>query len=348
MMKSEGITIKDIAKKLNISTSTVSRALRDLPDVNPSTKVAVHKLAEELSYKPNLVALSLVTKRTKTIGVLIPSFTTYFYSQAISGIQEVAQSNGYHVMVCHSNESYEAEKKNIELLLSSRVDGIIASIARETKDYTHFEKLKEKGIPLVLFNRTCDLNFSKVQVNDYEGGYKATEHLIKLGKRKIAHITGPDNLSLSKNRLRGYLDAMNHYKVKVYENLIVYSDFSIESGMDCAKELLSKSIKPDGVFVVCDTAAYGAMHVFKKNGMRIPADIAVVGFTNEPMSEIFEPSLSTISQPINKIGQTAAKLFIEMLDEGAAFIPETRILNTELIIRESSGYPVNGQSIASM
>ncbi len=335
-MKSEGVTIKDIGQMLGVSTSTVSRALRDLPDVNPETKIAVHKLAKELNYKPNLVALSLVTKKTKTIGVIIPSFTTYFYSQAVSGIQEIAQSKGYHLMVCHTNESYEAEKKNIEMLLSSRVDGIIASLTRETRTFSHFEKLREKGIPLVLFNRTCDLNISKVEVNDYEGGYKATEHLINLGCKSIAHISGPDTLSLSKKRLRGFLDAMNNHKMKIHENLICYSDFSIESGMRCAEELLSKSVTPDGVFVVCDTAAYGAMHIFKKNGLTIPKDIAVVGFTNEPMSEIFEPSLTTIAQPINKIGQTAAKLFIEMLEEGASFIPETRILNTELVIREST------------
>ncbi len=335
-MKSDGVTIKDIGRKLGISTSTVSRALRDMPDVNPETRVAVRKLADELHYQPNLVALSLVTKRTKTIGVIIPSFTTYFYSQAISGIQEVAQNAGYHVMVCHTNESVEAEKKNIELLLSSRVDGIIASITRETEDLSHFEALINKGIPLVMFNRTCRLNISKVEVNDYDGAYMATSHLIEQGCQKIAHITGPENLSLSKNRLRGFLDAMNKYKMRVYENLIVYCDFSIESGKECATELLKKSIKPDGVFVVCDTAAYGAMHVFKNNGLKIPDDIAVVGFTNEPMSEIFEPSLTTIAQPIYKIGQTAAKIFIEMADEGASYIPETRILNTELIVRNSS------------
>ena len=335
-MKSEGITIKDIGKKLGISTSTVSRALRDMPDVNPETKTAVMELAKALNYQPNLVALSLVTKRTKTIGVIIPSFTTYFYSEAISGIQEIAQNAGYHVMICHTNESYEAEKKNIQMMLSSRVDGIIVSITRETEDYKHLERLVEKGIPLVLFNRICDLNVPKVQVNDYDGAYKATAHLIEQGCEKIAHITGPENLALCKQRLRGYLDAMNHYRKKIYENLIVYSDFSIESGMECAKELISKSIKPDGVFVVCDTAAYGAMHVFKKEGYKIPQDIAVVGFTNEPMSELFEPSLTTVAQPINKIGQTAAKMFIEMLEEGKDYIPETRILNSELIVRNSS------------
>jgi DNA-binding LacI/PurR family transcriptional regulator len=336
MMKSEGITIKDIGKKLGISTSTVSRALRDMPDVNPETKTAVMEMAKALNYQPNLVALSLVTKRTKTIGVIIPSFTTYFYSEAISGIQEVAQKAGYHVMICHTNESYEAEKKNIEMMLSSRVDGIIASVTRETENFAHFESLINRGIPLVLFNRTCDLNVPKVQVNDYEGAYKATVHLIEQGCEKIAHITGPENLDLCRQRLRGYLDAMNHHKKKIYENLIIYSDFSIESGMACGKELLGKSVKPDGVFVVCDTAAYGAMHVFKQEGYRIPQDIAVVGFTNEPMSELFEPSLTTVAQPINKIGQAAAKMFIEMLEEGKNYIPETRILNSELIIRNSS------------
>ncbi|MCC5931534.1 MAG: LacI family DNA-binding transcriptional regulator [Cyclobacteriaceae bacterium] len=335
-MKNEQVTIKDIAKLLGISTSTVSRALRGMPDVNPDTKQAVHELAEQLNYQPNLVALSLVKKRTKTIGVIIPSFTTYFYSKAICGIQEVALDAGYHIMVCQTNEDYKTEIKNIDILLSSRVDGFIASITRETENYDHYTQLIQRGIPLVLFNRICDLEVPKVVVDDYGGAYKATKHLIDIGCTKIAHIAGPDHLYLCRNRLRGFLDAMKDHKMKIYENLVVYSDFSIESGMQCGRELLQKSVKPDAVFAVCDTAAYGAMHVFKSKGLQIPADIAIVGYTNEPLSELTEPSLTTISQPIFKIGKTAAEMFIQMMNEGKEYIPETRILSTELIIRNST------------
>lgn len=329
-------TIKDIGKILGISTSTVSRALRGRPDVNPKTKQAVKDLAEKLNYQPNLVALSLVKKQTRTIGVIIPSFTTCFYSEAISGIQDVALEAGYHIMICQTNENYEIEKKNIDILLSSRVDGFIASITKETEKLDHFQNLVAKKIPLVMFNRVGNLEVPKVMVDDYEGAYKVTRHLIDIGCERIAHISGPPSLLISKNRLRGYLAAMNDAKKKVHENLVVYSDFSLESGMSCATELLGKSNRPDGIFAVCDTAAFGAMHMIKKRGIRIPDDIAIAGFTNEPMAQIIEPGLTTVSQPIFRIGQTAARMFIDMMEEGADYIPESRILGTELILREST------------
>ncbi|MGF1638569.1 MAG: LacI family DNA-binding transcriptional regulator [Cyclobacteriaceae bacterium] len=335
-MKNDQATIKDIGRSLGISTSTVSRALRGMPDVNPATREAVKELAEKLNYQPNLVALSLVKKSTKTIGVIIPSFTTYFYSKAITGIQDVALAAGYHIMVCQTNENYKTEIQNIDMLLSSRVDGIIASITRETENLDHYANLVKRGIPLVFFNRTCDFEVPKVVVDDYNGAYKATKHLIETGCKKIAYISGPENLQLCKNRLRGFIDAMKDHDVKIHEKLVVYSDFSIESGMECGKELLKKSIRPDGVFAVCDTAAYGAMHIFKHNNIKIPEDIAIVGFTNEPFSELIEPALSTISQPVYKIGRTAAEIFINIMNEGMNYIPETRILSTELIIRNSS------------
>lgn len=340
-MANEQATIKDIGKMLGISTSTVSRALRGRPDVNPKTKQAVKDLAEKLNYQPNLVALSLVKKQTRTIGVIIPSFTTCFYSEAISGIQDVALDSGYHVMVCQTNESFESEKKNIDILLASRVDGFIASITKETEKFDHFQNLINKKIPLVMFNRVGNLDVPKVMVDDYEGAYKATKHLIEVGCERIAHISGPSSLLICKNRLRGFLAAMNDSKKKVHENLVVYSDFSLESGMQCARELHQKSNRPDGIFAVCDTVAFGAIHEIKKQGIRIPNDIAIVGFTNEPMAPIIEPSLTTVSQPIYRIGQTAARMFIDMIEEGDDYIPESRILGTELIVRESTNRRTN-------
>jgi DNA-binding LacI/PurR family transcriptional regulator len=335
-MKSDEATIKDIGKMLGISTSTVSRALRGKPDVNPETKRAVREMAEKLNYKPNLVALSLVKRQTRTIGVLIPSFKTSFYSEAISGIQEVAMNAGYHIMICQTNESFESEKRYLEIMLSNRVDGFIASITRETDNMEHFESLVKKKIPLVLFNRVGNLDVPKVIVDDFEGAYKATKHLIDIGCEKIAHIAGPDSLLISKNRLRGFLAAMKDANKKIYENLVVYSNFSLESGMECTRELLQKNNRPDGIFAICDSAAFGCIHVIKKSGLKVPHDVAVVGFTNEPMAEIIEPSLTSIAQPVNRIGQTAAKMFIAMIEEGEAFVPETRVLKTELIVRDST------------
>ncbi len=335
-MKDDQATIKDIGKMLGISTSTVSRALRGRPDVNAKTKKAVKELAEKLNYQPNLVALSLVKKKTKTIGVIIPSFTTCFYSEAISGIQEIAHNAGYHIMICQTNENYESEKRNIDIMLSSRVDGFIASITRETENLDHFQNLINKGIPLVMFNRTGNLDVPMVMVDDFDGAYKVTKHLIDVGCERIAHISGPESLLISKNRLRGFLAAMKDSNKKIYENLVVYSDFSLESGIKCTRELLEKSNRPDGIFAVCDTAAFGAIHVIKKAGLNVPNDIAVAGFTNEPMAQIIEPALTTVSQPIYRIGQTAAKMFIDMQEEGEDYVPEARVLRTELIIREST------------
>ncbi len=330
------VTIKDIATKLGLSKSTVSRALRGRSDVNADTKKAVRDLAEKLNYQPNQVALSLKSRRTKTIGVIIPSFTNLFYSRAICGIQDGAMEAGYHIMVCQTNESCENEKKYIDILLASRIDGFITAISRDTENLDHYQSLIKRGIPVVMFNRTCDLEMPKVMVDDFGGAYKMTKHLIDMGYERIAHISGPSSLVNSTNRLRGFLAAMKDNGKRVYENLVVYSDFSLESGKTCTKELLRKSTKPDAIFATCDAVAFGAMHVIKQSGLKIPDEIGVGGFTNEPMSEIVEPSLTTLLQPSYRIGQTAAKMFIDILDEGIHYVPESRILTMELIVRNST------------
>jgi len=265
-MKKPNLTINDIAKALNVSKSTVSRALRDAHDVNPETKERVCAFAEKYDYRPDSVAKSLRSRSTKTIGVIIPAYNIPFYSIAICGIQDYAMKMGYNVMVCHSNEQYETEIMNIEALLNANVEGIIISVARDTEKNEHIKKLKRKGIPLVLFNRVIE-NFkaSKVVVNDYYGALNMVSYLIKTGCRKIAHISGPENLLLSKNRKAGYLDALANAGIIADERRIIEGDFTIKSGMECMYKLLEKDTETDGLFAVCDAVAFGAM---KKKGLK--------------------------------------------------------------------------------
>lgn len=338
LMNSQSVTIKDLARKLNLSTSTVSRALRGLPDVNPTTMEKVKTLAIELNYEPNSIAMSLVKKRTNTVGVVIPGFIIHFYSMAISAMQKYLMEAGFNVMICQSGEQYTTEVKNINTLLSSRVDGIICSLSRDTQDIEHLKMVQQKGIPLIMFNRVSkDLNVSKVLVDDYSGARDAVEHLVQCGYQRIAHIAGPKTLQISTNRLNGYREALQNHGMRFQDELLVHCDFTIESGMRATEQLLSLSNPPDAIFVVCDAAAFGTMKVAKQKGLRIPDDLGIVGFTNEPLSDLVDPGLTTISQPTYEIGKTAARIFLEqiVLDPEDRF-PETRILKSELVVRSST------------
>lgn len=333
-------TIKDIAKRLSISASTVSRALRDLPDVKPETMKAVKDLAIKWNYQPNPIAQGLVKKRSYNIGVIIPEFMIHFYAEALSGIYKVANEAGYNVMVCQSNESYEKELKSLKTLVSSRVDGLIVAISKETNNFDHLNSLNLRKTPLVVFNRVSDeISASKVIFDDYKSGYKATRHLIDCGCKHIAHIAGPINLQLSTDRKDGFKKAIEKYALEYDDELVVSCDFTLENGKEAMEKILQTGKKIDGVFTVCDAAAYGAMSVLKNAGYKIPEDVSVIGFTNEPFAKLIEPSLSTISQPSHEIGETATHLLLKHIENREEFIPETRILETELIERNSTWRP---------
>lgn len=335
-MKKPNLTINDIAKALNVSKSTVSRALRNTHDVNPETKSKVLAYAAKYEYRPHFVAKSLRSRSTKTIGVIIPAYNIPFYSIAICGIQDYAMKMGYNVMVCHSNEQYEIEIKNVEALLNANVEGIIISVARDTEKNEHIRKLKRKGIPLVLFNRVIE-NFkaSKVVVNDYYGALNMVNYLTEAGCRKIAHISGPHNLLLSSNREEGYLDALKKAGIEPDENMVVEGDFTIESGMECTRKLLENNIEIDAIFAVCDAVAYGAMKVLKEKGIKIPDQISVAGFTNEPMTELVDPALTTVKQPIYEVGEGASKLLFAQLND-PDLPAELCVLETTIEVREST------------
>ncbi len=336
-MKKGQVTIRDIALKLNVSISTVSRALRGVADINPDTKKAVLEMAEKLNYEPNLVAQSLRKNKTNTLGIVVPDLITHFFSACISGIQEHAASNGYNVMICQSNECLETEINNIHTLVASRVDGLLISLSKETNTYEHLHSLFAKDIPVVFFDRVCDeLKATKVIVDDHDGAYRATEHLIEMGYKRIAHLSGPPSLSISKNRLQGYLDALHAYGIVPDERLILSSDLSKEAVIAQTRQLLGMTAPPDAIFAINDPVAIQAMLVIKECGIKIPDDIALIGFTNEPVSALIEPSLTTIAQPAYTMGQTAARLLLEQVNHPDDFKPQCITLKTELIVRNSS------------
>jgi len=336
-MRNAQATIRDLALKLNISISTVSRALRNAPDVNPETKKAVLELARSLNYEPNRVAQSLRIKKTNTLGVVVPEINLHFFSTMISGIQEYAASHGYSIMICQSMESLKTEKSNIQMLVSNRVDGLLISLSSETKTYEHLEQLIQKKIPIILFDRISDeLDVSKVIVDDRDGAFKGVELLLKTGCRRIAYIGGPENLYVSNQRMKGYLDALQSYNIQPDAMLISHCHELHDEPVEVAKQLLDMPERPDAIFCMNDPVAIIVMQVLKGRGIRIPDEISIVGFTNEPVSQYIEPSLTTIAQPAYEMGQATAELFIQQLDQNETARPVTRVLPTELVIRNST------------
>lgn len=338
-MKNSQVTIKDIAKTLNISPSTVSRALKDHPDISTATKKAVKKLAEELDYQPNSVALSLRKSKTFTIGIIIPQIVHHFFSTVISGIEDVAYEAGYHVMICQSNESYEREVLNTQALVASRVDGMLVSVAQETDDIKHFQGLISKGIPLVFFDRIVNgLDTSSVVVDDFEGAYHAVEYLLKTGCRRIAHLAGPNNLVNSQSRKKGYEKALDDYNIAPQPGHIVVAGLTIEDGRKACLTLLEQETMPDAIFAANDPLALGAMQVLKEKGISIPEQVSIIGFSNEPMTSLMDPAMTTVAQPGFEMGQLAARLLLEEIvnSNDGQQKTVTKELTTELVIRNST------------
>lgn len=336
-MRSNQITIKDIARILGISPSTVSRALKDHPDINSDTKKAVNELAAKLKYQPNAVALSLKNSRSNTIGVIIPEIVHYFFSSVISGIEDVASKKGFTVIICQSNESYDREVANARTLLSHRVDGILVSISKETYSFDHLTDLQDGGIPLVFFDRiTPEINADQVIIDDMEASYKATRHLIEIGRKRIAHFAGPQSLIIGRDRLQGYMNALIEAGLPVDNRLIVEAD-TFEKARTAVDKMLDTGIVPDGVFAVNDLTAIGAMQTIQKKGYKIPEEIAVVGFSDGRFSGITDPNLSSVDQHGYEMGITAAEmLFQRILSSEDKYVPEVKVLKADLIVRGSS------------
>jgi len=336
-MKKGQVTIRDIALKLKISISTVSRALRNSPEIKLETRQKVLAMAEKLNYTPNVVAQSLRVNKTKTLGIVVPELASHFFASNISGIQDTAYKRGYNVMICQSNENFDQEKSDIRTLISSRVDGLLISLSRETKSYEHLQNLIDREIPFVLFDRIIEgLPISTVTVNDTLGAYKATKHLIEQGCKRIAFLSGPEGMYICKKRLAGYEKALQEHGMAVDAELVVHSELTERSNKALTEDLLALKNRPDAIFAINDPVAIDVMKVLKSKGMRIPEDIALVGFTNMPVSDALEPSLTTVDQPAYEMGRLAANNLLDQLMDPEGFQPRSVVLDSELIVRKSS------------
>jgi len=338
------VTLKEIASRLNLSVSTVSKALKDYPDIGVETKKQVRELATSLNYRPNALAINLRMNESKTIGLVIPEIVHHFFSNVIKGIVSRAEQRGYLVIILQSNESHELEKKQVQLLLDKRVDGIIISLANDTESYEHLEMVKKQRTPLVMFDKvTKRVDCSKIIIDDRKAAYEATAHLIKKGCRKIAHFRGALTPLNSIDRFLGYRKAVLDHGLEFDPSLVYIcecDDRSFEEGKENARKLLEDHEDVDGVFINTDLVAIGALTEFRDMGVKVPEDIKIVGFSNWFMSSVISPSLTTIDQPGFRMGETAFdQLYIEIesLKKQKEPVFKTIELETRLIERETTG-----------
>jgi LacI family transcriptional regulator len=336
-MKDGKATIHDISKALGIDSSTVSRALNDSPRVSKKTKNKILDMAKELGYQRNSLASSLRTQKTFTIAIVLPRISRYFFATVISGVEEAAYEAGYNVIICQSLDNLEREKKIISSLISNRVDGILMSISMETTSYEHLEVYTNLGKPIVFFDRPCNLKGCiNINIDNFQASFNATEHLILNGCKRIAHFSGSQEIELYRQRKLGYIEALKKHQIKIDEALIFESSLSEEDGIISSKKILEIG-NVDGIYSSNDTAAIAAIKYLKSQQIEIPKDIAVVGFNNDPISAIIEPSLTTINQPAFQIGKIGSKLLINKIENKSEKIVDSiQVLNSELIIRDSS------------
>lgn len=334
------ITLKKIAKEFDVSISTVSKALKDSHEISIEVKEKIKAFAHLHNYKPNSLALNLRNQKTKTIGVILPEIVHHFFTKVITGIEQLANEKGYNVMICLSNESYEKEVLNLQMLANGVVDGIILSVSKETEeldDYRHFTDLIQNGIPLVMFDRVVDnVKCNKVIADDVRGAFEATEHLIQNGRSKIVLITTPDYVVVGNERKLGYLKALSEYQVEVRKELVlrVEHEDQIESKL---KNLILTSNRPDGIFAVNEVYAAIAMRVCRENGLEIPEDIEVIGFTDGLISEFTSPSLTTVAQHGRTMGRKALELLLDEINsQEPEYTHKTELIKTNLKIRHST------------
>ncbi|MFZ4457039.1 MAG: LacI family DNA-binding transcriptional regulator [Bacteroidales bacterium] len=330
-------TLKDIANALKISTATVSRALANRWDVNPDTKKMVQEEAERQNYKPNPIALRLQNKRSKTIGLIVPEFRSSFFSNIIAGIQQALDEAGFQLLITQSNESSENEEKNLKLLENNMVEGILISLVKEGVNNAYYQNLIDSGIPLVFFNRVCTkIEAPKVIIDDYKMAFFATEHLIYNKFKKIIHFSGPDELSVSRERKRGFLDALKKHKLTIDNSTIIQAGIFSDKGYEVMQTLINTNNLPDAIFCFNDPTALGALKAIKEVGIRCPEDVALVGFSETEIAQLVEPPLTSIQQPTFEMGETAAKLLLEQITMAAPPVPRTVSLSAKLNIRKSS------------
>ena len=340
-MKFEAVTIKDIAKALGLSTSTVSRALRDSYEISPETKKLVLEYAEKIKYHPNPIALSLKERRSRTIGIIVAEIANSFFSQIINGIESIAYSKGYNVIIAQSRESFDREMMNLQYLTSRSIDGLIISVSTETRDFSYLKELHQKGMPIVFFDRIVDeIDTHKVIVDSYKGAYDATTHLINSGYREIAAVANLAFLSITKERLGGYKAALADHGIPINDNLIKYCHHGgmiLSEVEEAVNELLEGSPKPEAFLATSDKLTTGCLRILKAKGINVPGEMALVGFSNTDLTELLDPPLTVIKQPAFEMGELATTLLLDLIESKRPVTEfETKKLAAELIVRGSS------------
>ncbi len=329
-------TLKDIAKQLKTSVSTVSRALQNHPRISAEKTKKIQDLARELDYQPNSFAINLKKKTSKTLGVIVPELSLHFFSEILSGMDETAHRNGYQLLICQSGEKVEREKEQIQNLYKANVDGILVAVSKETSNFGNFDLLRKKGFPVVLFSRTHP-NFPSVHSDDINGGFLATKHLIQQGCKTIAHIAGPWHLYATKDRQNGYLKALETYHLPINQSLIIHSDLEKESNIEAVHQLLNREQNFDAIFCFNDYVAYDIIQVLKEKQIITGKDVLIVGFGNQPISTQMEPKLTSVDQQPYQIGIKSIEMILNSINSKIeTSIKQTEILETMLIVRNST------------
>lgn len=336
--KNQEVTIYDIATRLNISTTTVSRGLQDNPTIAKKTRKRIQETARELGYRHNHFASSLRRQKTNTIGVMLHELNSNFITSVLAGIEKVTSEAGYDLVIVHSNEHFEKEVANAQNLFHKRVDGLIASLAFDTKDLGHFKQFEEKRIPVIFFDRVEEnSNYPKVIIDNYKSGYQATQHLIDQGCKRIVILTANLLRNVYEQRHRGYMNALRDNEIPYKNEYVFIKDLTEKSGIETALQVMKMDPMPDGAFITNDFSAAVFMHTLKENGIRVPEDIAIVGFNNDAICKIVDPQLTTIDYPGVKIGEIVARNLTNHL-KGISEIDSTNtiVVRSELIVRKSS------------
>lgn len=330
-MNKPQITIKDIARALNVSPSTVSRALKDNPDISRETRDLIHAYADAHNYKPNAQAVNLRAGRSNTIGVIVPQMVHHFFSCVLSGIEQAASKAGYHIIVAQSNESYEQEVKIVQSFLATRVCGVIASLAKETARYDHYQELLNNNIPIIFYDRICTgIKTERVVVDDYAGSFAAVEYMIQTGCKRIFFYGADPHLEITKNRRNGYLDAMKKYKIQVDDTMMILCD-TRERAIAITPDLLEKPDRPDGFFAINDETAAGILYACKLVGLKVPDEVSICGFTDGAIAQNTDPKLTTVGQHGEEVGTNAFNILHEKLEDNMK--APNRIVRTNLIVR---------------
>jgi DNA-binding LacI/PurR family transcriptional regulator len=336
-MSKHQISLKDIAAELKVSISTVSRALKNHPDISAGVIAKVQALAQAWNYSPNPLAMGLLRQQTKTIGVIVPDLVTHFYASVISGIEQVAKEHGYYIIIASSHESYEKEKECIHNLLLSRAEGLIMCLAQETNSYTHFDRIIDNEIPLVFFDRVCRTNeVSAVIADNREAARQVVLHFYQGGARRIGHITGPQHLNIARERLEGYRVGLRDCGLPVSEELVEHTNLNPDDATEATRRLLTRNTRPDAIFGINDYVTFAAMREIKRQGFRVPDDIALVGFADEFHATIVDPPLTSVMHPTLEIGQEAARLFFRQCNQTEKPSIARVVLKTKLVVRGSS------------